>query len=169
MLAKLAGAALYAGAAAGATYGVLALEGPVDFTQLRESVPLAAVIGAVLGFGVNPRWPTRADSAVATGLLPALAGDVIFSGLYLVASAFIEAYLGRNAAEAVSGASSRLGRYLPVGGPLTIGAFMGAALLMWAMGAVGRALFGRRAAAEKEGGAGSEPDDKGDPGAAQAS
>ena len=144
MAPRWVGALLYAAAAAAAAVGALAAEGPPSFTAIRESAPLAAVLGAVIGFGVNSRWPQRFDAAIATGLLTALISLVFFSGLFLVSSAFIEAYLGRSATEAVAAASSRLGQHLPVGAPLAVAGFVAAALLMWVFGAIGRLLFRER-------------------------
>ena len=154
MAARWVGALLYAAAAAGAAIGALFLDGALSATAIRESAPLAALLGGVLGYGVNSRWPVRVDAALATGLLTALIALVFFSGFFLVSSAFIEAYLGRSATEAVAAASGRLGEHLPIGAGLAIGAFASAGLVMWILGALGRLIFGRRA--EKRGGEAAE-------------
>lgn len=155
MAARWVGAALYALAAAGAAIGTLALDGPLDPRQLREVAPLAAVLGGLLGLLVNERWPLRWDSAVATGFLTAFVGVVFFSALYLFGDAVIESWRGGGAAaESVSAASERLAAHLPVASALAIGAFALAGLIMWALAALGRWLFGRRerGAAEKTSG-----------------
>lgn len=147
MAARWVGALLYAVAAAGAAVGALSVDGEPSLTAIRESAPLAGVIGGLIGFGVNTRWPLRLDAAIATGLLTAVIALVFFSGLFLVSSGFIEAFLGGSATEAVSSASKRLGAHLPIGGALATGGFVGAAVLMWIMGALGRLLFRRGGAA----------------------
>ncbi|MEL6979780.1 MAG: hypothetical protein AAGM38_14010, partial [Pseudomonadota bacterium] len=124
MAARWVGALLYAAAGAAAAIAVLAAEGPLDLRQIRETAPLAALLGGLLGLGVNERWPLRADAALATGFLTALVGLVFFCGLYLFGDAVIEAYLGGDPAKAVVDASQRLGQRLPLAAPMTIGAFM---------------------------------------------
>ena len=144
MAARWVGALFYAAAAAGAAIGAVAVDGEPSLTAIRESAPLAGVIGGLIGFGVNARWPLRLDAAIATGLLTAIIAIVFFCGLFLVSSAFIEAFLGGSATEAVSSASQRLGKHLPVGGGLAAGGFVAAAVLMWVLGAVGRLIFRRQ-------------------------
>ena len=144
MAAKWVGALLYAVAAAGAAVGAVSLDGPPSLSAVRETAPLAAVLGAFVGFGVHPRWPRRFDAALATGVLTAVVVLVFFSGLFLVSSAFIEAFLGGSATKAVASASGRLGQHLPIGAALAVGGFSVASLLMWLLGSIGRLLFGSR-------------------------
>lgn len=163
MAARWVGALLYAAAGAAAAIAVLAAEGPLDLRQIRETAPLAALLGGLLGLGVNERWPLRADAALATGFLTALVGLVFFCGLYLFGDAVIEAYLGGDPAKAVVDASQRLGQRLPLAAPMTIGAFMLAGLALWIIAAAGRRVF-RAAEARRK----ARAERKGDPDAAGA-
>lgn len=153
------GALLYGAAAAAAATGALAFDGPIDLGHVRETAPLAAVVGAVLGYGVNERWPMRWETAAGTGFLTAFVGVVFFSGLYLFGDAVIQAYLGQSSVDAVGDAAQRLKQRLPIAAPLAVGALTIAGVVMWILGALGRRLFRR---ASSSGG------DRGDPGAAGA-
>lgn len=164
MPARWVGALLYAVAAAAAATGTLALDGPLDPRQLRETAPLAAALGGLLGLAVNQRWPQRWDAAMMTGFLTAFVGLVFFSAAYLFGDAVIEAWRGGAAPEAVSAASERLGAHLPVAAGLAAGGFALAGLAMWTLGALGRWAFGSRGEKGETGGAAKKPE--GDPGAA---
>ena len=154
MAARWVGALLYAFAAAAAAAGALAIDDALSLRALRESAPLAAVLGGLLGFGVNSHWPRRYDTAMAAGLLTAIVAIVFFCGLFLLGSTFIEAYLGHSPTEAVADASRRLGERLPVAAPLAVGAFVLAGLVMWAIGGIVRLLGRGRGRRENDGGAG---------------
>lgn len=157
MAARWVGGLLYACAAAAAAVGALAIDGGLSVQAIRESAPLAAVLGGLLGFGVNSHWPRRYDTAMATGLLTAIVAIVFFSGLFLLGSTFIEAYLGHSTTEAVAGASRRLGEVLPTAAPLAAGGFVLAGVVMWALGAIGRLLRRPREGRDGDGAAGSAP------------
>lgn len=147
--ARIVGAMAYGAAAAGAGLGTLALSGDaLDVRTIREVAPLAFVIGALAGYGVVSSWPRSLGGAILTGVLTAVAVLVLFSALYLLGDALIEAVrrssedtaTGGGAAAAVTDAMGRLRERLPTGAPLAVGAFAAAGLLLWLLGAIGRLL-----------------------------
>lgn len=141
--ARVFGALTYGCAAAGAGLGALALSGDtLDVRTIREVAPLAFVIGGFAGYGVVSSWPRGLGGAVLKGALTAIAVLVLFSALYLLGDALIEAVRrdGGGGSQVVAAATARLRERLPVAAPLAIGAFAAAGLTLWLMAAIGRAL-----------------------------
>ena len=93
---------------------------------VRETAPLAAVIGGLIGAGVFSRWPYTISQAVVLGLLSALVANIFFIALYIFGEAVIVAVQGGAPGEAVAGAVGRLGERLPIAAPLSVAAFLAA-------------------------------------------
>lgn len=137
-MARLLGLLLFGAAAIAAALGAVSLETELTTRLLRETAPLAAVVGGLIGASVFSRWPISATNAVVLGLLSALVAIVFFIALYIFGEAVIVAVQGGAPGEAVAGAMGRLADRLPVAAPLGIAAFIAASLLMWVFGAIGR-------------------------------
>lgn len=142
--ARWAGLLLYALAAAAAAVAPLALEGEASVRALRETAPLAALIGGVMGFFVVTRWPRTTGGALAVGFLSAFVAFVFFSMLYLFGEALITAFQGGEAGAAIAGATGRLWARLPMGALSAVIAFGVASLILRAIGASVLAVRNRR-------------------------
>ena len=138
--ARIFGALAYGAAAVGAGLGAEALtgDGVLDVRAVREIAPLAFTIGALSGFGVVSAWPRRLGGAMLTGAVMAVTALVFFCALYLIGDALIMAARGEGSVDAVREASKRLSARLPVGVPLTVGAFVAAGAALWLLAACAR-------------------------------
>lgn len=137
-MARLLGLLLFGAAAIAAALGAVWVEAELTPRLLRETAPLAAVIGGLIGVGVFSRWPHSAAQAAVLGALSALVAIIFFIALYIFGEAVIVAVQGGAPGDAVAGAVGRLAERLPVAAPLGIVCFIAASLLMWMFGAVGR-------------------------------
>jgi hypothetical protein len=136
---------LFALAAAAAAVAPLLFDGSLSMRSLRETAPLAALIGAGIGAAVMTRWPRSIGGALATAVLSAFVAFVFFSMLYLFGEAVISAYRSEPAGAAIAAASGRLWDRLPIGAASAVVAFGVAALILRAIGAGVLALAERKA------------------------
>lgn len=139
-MARVFGAILFGSAAVAVVLGVLSSDRELTMRLLREVAPLAAAIGAVLGASVFKRWPSSATHGVVIGLMSALVAIIFFFALYIFGESVIVAVQGGAPGQAVEDAVSRLVGGLPLGLPLGLAAFAAASLVMWMLGAIGRAF-----------------------------
>lgn len=144
VVAVLAGAAADGGVFGG--FGALfsgeafgALE-PETWRALRESAPLACVIGAAIGYGVTQRWPRRPFNAVVFAVLSAVVTFVFFFAVYLFGEAVITAWRGEPVGPAIAQATQRLFERAPIAFLAAMATFSAAGLLLWGLAAVGRGV-----------------------------
>ncbi|MCI4665278.1 MAG: hypothetical protein MRY74_11210 [Neomegalonema sp.] len=145
--ARIFGALLYGAAAAGAAIAALHINDEMTVRAMRESAPLAFLLGGFLGFLVVSAWPRWLLGAVLTGILMAAPAIVFFSALYLVGDALIASAQGLSASDAVFAAMKRLQERLPIATPLVVASFAAAGFVLWVLAAIGRLFRGRRAGA----------------------
>ncbi len=144
--ARIVGAVLFAAAAAAASYGALwgGGEGAPDLRAVRETAPLAAVVGALLGYPTPRDWPKGIGAGLLGGALTAVVGLILFVAVYLFGDAVIEAARGGDAGDAVADATARIAARLPLGAPMAIAAFAAAGALHWLIGSVVSRIAARR-------------------------
>lgn len=142
--ARWAGLLLFAAAAALAVLAPLAIDGTLSVRSARETAPLAAVVGGLLGWLVITRWPRSFGAAAAMGGLTAFVAFVFFTALYLFGEAIITAFQGEQAGPAIAAATERLWDRLPTGALAALASFILAAIILRALGAAALAIGARR-------------------------
>ncbi len=116
-------------AALGAALAFLAgVEAP-SWRQARETAPLAAAVGGLLGFAAFPRYPRRPASGLRRGAAAAAAGLALFLLAYATTDALIESISrpGGSFSRAWTAAAGRVIANLWLAGPaaLVFGALAG--------------------------------------------